>query len=325
MKTNNEFPLGGNIWKLESEDICDEKPKASLFLMLSKCNFFEYSCSDGSCIPIEKKCNFVPDCWDGADEQHCEILSVEKMKGYKSDRPDIILNEARDIVKKPVNISITITDIESIEEVKSRFTAAFTLTAEWIDPRLTWKDLNTDDFLNFLSKDQKTLIWFPKIIFGNSENNLEVPNDSKAKLLVKKKGDLTMSNEDNLKEIAFFDGAENPIFYSRELNLKFKCDFKLALFPFDTQTCSISLKAGNKVRNFIKLVGSVHFKGPKELATFDVIEWNLETDHVDAKVTIFLKRQISQHLFGIYLPSLFIMAIAQVKTMKQDKSNFIEF
>ena len=42
----------------------------------------------------------------------------------------------------------------------------------------------------------------------------------------------------------------------------------------------------------------------------------LETDavstDVDVKVNIYLKRQIYQHILGIYLPSLFIMAITMV-------------
>ena len=54
--------------------------------------------------------------------------------------------------------------------------------------------------------------------------------------------------------------------------------FELLFFPFDTQTCSISLTTGNEVQNLITLVGeNVDFIGNKELATFDVIGWELET------------------------------------------------
>ena len=126
-----------------------------------------------------------------------------------------------------------------------------------------------------------------------------------------------MSNEYDLQETAYFAGEDNPVFYSRDFNVKFKCNFDLRFFPFDTQTCSISLTAGNKVRNFIELVGeSLEFTGKTKLATFDVVKWNLETlaisSEIDVKVNIFLKRQIAQHFLGIYLPSVFIMTIAQV-------------
>ena len=82
--------------------------------------------------------------------------------------------------------------------------------------------------------------------------------------------------------------------------------------------CTIKLKAGNKVSNFIQLVPKhLDFIGSKKLATFRAKEWTFETatssdDGFDIRVKILLKRRIKQHLLGIYLPSLFIMIIAQV-------------
>ena len=162
------------------------------------------------------------------------------------------------------------------------------------------------------------MIWFPKIIIENSEKRTEIPNDSKSKVIIRKEGKLKMSKIEQLVETALFQGAENPIIYSRQFNMKLKCVFELLFFPFDTQTCSISLTTGNEVQNLITLVGeNVDFIGNKELATFDVIGWELETKDnrstSDVKVKITLKRQISQHLLGIFLPSIFIMVIAQVK------------
>ena len=95
------------------------------------------------------------------------------------------------------------------------------------------------------------------------------------------------------------------------------CVFDLFFFPFDTQTCSISLNVGSKERFLIELVGdNVDFIGNQKLSTFDVIRSELEhndtSDDVDLKVNIKLKRQISQHLLTIYLPSAFIIVIAQV-------------
>ena len=60
---NKKFPVGEGIWYLELNDICLENPKGNkLTLMLSNCGQYEYSCSDGTCIPIEKKCDFAPNC-----------------------------------------------------------------------------------------------------------------------------------------------------------------------------------------------------------------------------------------------------------------------
>ena len=100
-----------------------------------------------------------------------------------------------------------------------------------------------------------------------------------------------MSDELDLHETAYFLGATNPLYFTRNINGKFKCDFDLRFFPFDTQTCFISFTAGNTVRNFIKLSGeSLAFTGKTTLATFDVIDWEFDSDtgniDVDLKVDI---------------------------------------
>ena len=100
---------------------------------------------------------------------------------------------------------------------------------------------------------QKENFWIPKFVFGNSELNLQIPIDSKAKVLVKRKGTQRMADKYHLRETAYFLGSENPILLSRDFTLKFKCDFNLQYFPFDTQSCMILLNANNKVQNFVQL------------------------------------------------------------------------
>ena len=275
-----------------------------------------FSCSDGTCIPIEKKCNFVPDCWDRGDEIDCQLLSKKNMEGYDSNLPDIVIENGGKLLKKMVKVSITIEEIKSIEEVKSRYTTTFDLELEWMDARLTWYDIHEDLDLNILSEEQKNDIWFPTILIANSEANIvEVPNDSQSKLSVRKNGSLTMSSKENIQESALYQGKENNIIYLRQFTEKLKCVFDLTFFPFETQTCSMSFKVGNKERNLVELIGDhVEFSGNRKLSTFDVIKSELEekvvSDVIDVKVNIILKRQVSQHLLGIYLPSLFIMAVA---------------
>ena len=158
-----EFPIGEGIWDLESKDICLKHPQDNkLKLMFSNCGQLEYSCSDGTCIPIEKKCDFVPHCWDRGDELNCQLLNEENMEDYDSNLPAIALDEIGNILKKVIKLSITIKEIESIEEVKSRYTTTFILKVEWMDARLTWYDLNEDVDLNIPSKEQKKIFGFLK-------------------------------------------------------------------------------------------------------------------------------------------------------------------
>ena len=129
------------------------------------------------------------------------------------------------------------------------------------------------------SEQEKLIFWIPKLVFGNSENILEIPIDSKAKVLIKKTQSPTMSDKHILRETAFFSGAYNPIQLSRDFNEKFKCDFNLRYFPFDTQTCMILINANNKVKNFVQLT-HVHMEyiGPRDLQNFEVVSWEAEMD-----------------------------------------------
>jgi hypothetical protein len=81
-----------------------------------------------------------------------------------------------------------------------------------------------------------------------------------------------MSNKNVLKETAYFSGSDNPMLLSRNFNEKFKCDFNLQYFPFDTQSCMIMINANNKVKNFIQLTPvHLYYDGPRHLQNFEVI------------------------------------------------------
>ena len=49
------------------------------------------------------------------------------------------------------------------------FSAKFTIAVEWFDVRLTWKDLNDDEFLNIPDKEVIDKLWVPVITFENTE------------------------------------------------------------------------------------------------------------------------------------------------------------
>ena len=160
-----------------------------------------------------------------------------------------------------------------------RFTADFTVLAQWVDKRLTWNDLNQDHYLNMPSEQEEQIFWIPKFLFDNSEKILDISIDSKAKVLVKRTQNPTMSDPNIVRETAFFSGAHNPIQLSRDFNEKFKCDFDLRYFPFDNQTGMILINANNKVKNFVQLT-PVHMEyiGPRDLQNFEVVSWEAEMD-----------------------------------------------
>ena len=217
-----------------------------------------------------------------------------------------------------MNISINIETLENIEELKRSFSAKFNLVAEWFDGRLTWNDLNDDDFLNIPDEDMIDNLWVPKIIFENTENKFISPLDEKAIILVKKQGNYTLASVHEMEEIAYYKGSENSLQYSRDFYLRFECQFELQKYPFDSQICSILLTKPSKVEKFMKLhPNQLNYSGPLQMAEFVITKFEMHSapdcNRCDIQVKITLKRRVAQHLLSTYLPSLCILIIAQVR------------
>ena len=63
-------PFGTRMYNL-SEFLGGERVQISLISCDTK---KEYNCNDGSCIPMEMKCDSYYDCSDKDDESHCETI-----------------------------------------------------------------------------------------------------------------------------------------------------------------------------------------------------------------------------------------------------------
>ena len=81
-----------------------------------------------------------------------------------------------------------------------------------------------------------------------------------------------------------FQGSENSIVLSRVYSIKFYCEYDMAWFPFDVQTCTIQLVMDGVLENYADLVpGTLHFSGPKELTQYFVKSFIIKEDKIQNK------------------------------------------
>ena len=74
------------MWEV-GEYVCDRGNTVSLKLLLSNCDEDQFSCSDGTCIPLDNRCNKKSDCRDTSDEKQCKIVALDAERYVKDDSP----------------------------------------------------------------------------------------------------------------------------------------------------------------------------------------------------------------------------------------------
>ena len=73
--------LGRTSWLIESDSpACNNRRPYSATLKLSGCGEEEFTCSDGQCIDINRRCDQIVHCRDRSDEKDCKLVVLEE--GY---------------------------------------------------------------------------------------------------------------------------------------------------------------------------------------------------------------------------------------------------
>ena len=129
----------------------------------------EFTCNDGQCVRMEKRCDQLPDCDDLSDEEGCQLFSLAK--GYNKVVPPYTRVSYFDktIVPVEIDVSIKLLKMMGIDERENSIDLQFEIILEWKDHRITYSNLKKDLFLNALTEDEKNLIWLPIVVYANTD------------------------------------------------------------------------------------------------------------------------------------------------------------
>ena len=111
------------------------KELKSTLLTLSTCKESEFTCRNGLCIDIEKRCNARTDCRDKSDEVGClRINPDESYQKYIAPLPPSNQNSSKIIIE----VSVDIVDILEIDEKASIFQVKFKSLNHWVVKKISW-------------------------------------------------------------------------------------------------------------------------------------------------------------------------------------------
>ena len=129
--------------------------------------------------------------------------------------------------KFPVEISIKILDIQDIVETDKTFQVPFILFLSWFDSRLQFKNLVDNVGRNLLSedkKDKKKGIWWPTIVFKNTNEKHKSKVDEETYIQIKKSGKSTPAPWSQYENSHTFKGEENALVMRRYYRETFTCE-----------------------------------------------------------------------------------------------------
>jgi hypothetical protein len=86
----------------------------------------EFGCNNGSCIPLDGRCNGAKGCNEIEDELHCDTVVIDEVLYHKEKPP---LNSDEQLTN--VTVIVTVLSLSNFNEIEMTFAAKFIVQMEW--------------------------------------------------------------------------------------------------------------------------------------------------------------------------------------------------
>ena len=258
------------------------------------------------------RCDGETTCLDDSDELACRTIYWAEgvQDAYTDELPPTSYDEI-DGDKLPLLISADIQNVLELKELEGFWQPKVVFELLWFDQRLLMQNLKHKDNLNILADEERQLIWFPEIIFGNNDEVSRMALDDKSSIIVKREGDGFPNDFTDLVAAELFYGYDNPFLYSRTYATKFECNYNLRTYPFDTQECIMELKVPDSQRVNIT-AHKIKYTGSQDLPQFEVVTVKTVNEAGKDLFVMSFRRKFSYHVISVYIPSLSLFIISLV-------------
>ena len=196
--------------------------------------------------------------------------------------------------------------VQDIQEVAQYLELKFKINLEWLDARVSYYNIKPEETMNSLSLDEQLKLWTPTIVFWNTKEQLRTINDQNTFSSIRREGHGSIIGKEANEDIEVFSGSENRITISRVYSIKFYCEYQMAWYPFDQQTCHVEMIMDGVLDNYANLLpGGVKFSGPKELTQYFIKSFNIRKAKVKSKKAVVVSITLGRRLLGTFLTIFF--------------------
>ena len=123
-------------------------------------------------------------------------------------------------------------------------------------------------------------------------------------VLSEREGDFYNSDISVLQNIEIFSGQQNLITMSRMYNIEFMCEYQLHMYPYDTQTCYITMIMDIRIQRFVEIKnGNFSYIGPIDLQKYFVKATTMEIVGNSLQMKVVLGRKLMNEILTTFLPT----------------------
>ena len=98
---------------------------------------------------------------------------------------------------------------------------------------------------------------------------VQIINDKRTLASITRKGNGSIVEKEVNEDIEVYSGSDNEITISRVYSVKFYCEYQMAWYPFEQQTCNVEMVLEDVLDNYAELLpDGVLFSGAKELTQY---------------------------------------------------------
>ena len=233
------YPIGKIWWRVidDSKTCSNRKINDTVQLKLTGCPDGYFTCDNGDCIDMEKRCDQLLNCEDETDEVNCNILLLKTSYRKMSPPSRIESKNGREVMTpSEVSVSIRLLDIAAIKESDNEIDIKFEVNLRWFEFRAFFHNLKKTSSQNAFDYKDVERLWIPNLVFENNRDHDDTRGAlRKSDIKVIRMGNFIRSSSDVVDEIEIFKGSENPIVMVQSYTKTFQCRYELLVFPFDTQ------------------------------------------------------------------------------------------